>query len=51
MLKIHHLAFFSHPLDVHTIRTWVFFTIVLLWDLVHANIIKLEIRKRGLVVK
>ena len=45
------LALFCHPLDVHTVRTWVFFTIVLLWDLVQAKIYKFEIRKRGLVVK
>ena len=42
---------FSHPLHVHTVHTWVFFKIVLLWDLVHAKIYKFEIRKRGLVVK
>ena len=42
---------FSHPLDVHTVRTCVFFTIVLPWDLVQAKIYKFEIQKRGLVVK
>ena len=43
--------FFSHPLDVHTVRTWVFFPIVLLRVLFQAKIYKFEIRKRGLVVK
>ena len=35
----------------NTVRTWVFFTSLFLWDSAHAKICKFDFRIRGLVVK
>ena len=58
MRKVHHQASFAQnylkmniTLTYNTVRTWVFFTFLLLWDLPHAKIYKFDFRIRGLVVK
>ena len=53
--KIHHQSSFDKIIHIiwtcNTVRTWVFFTSLFLWDSVQTKIYKFDFRIRGLVVK